>query len=50
MAAPVRSRRAGLAVLCAADPLVMLDGMVVAVALPSIGRDLGLRRPACSGW
>ena len=41
MAASVRSRRAALAVLCAADVLVMLDGMVVAVALPSTGRDLG---------
>jgi MFS family permease len=30
-----------LAVLCAADVLVTLDGMVVSVALPAIQRDLG---------
>jgi EmrB/QacA subfamily drug resistance transporter len=34
-------RRLVLALLCAADVLVMLDGMVVTVALPSIQRDLG---------
>ena len=35
------SRVAVLALLCAADLLVMLDGMVVTVALPAIERDLG---------
>ena len=35
------SRAAVLALLCAADLLVMLDGMVVTVALPAIERDLG---------
>ncbi len=35
------SRAAVLALLCAADLLVMLDGMVVTVALPAIKRDLG---------
>src|SRR5688572_30542012 len=37
-------RREGLGVLmvlCAADVLVTLDGMVVSVALPAIQRDLG---------
>lgn len=33
-----------LAVLCAADLLVTLDGMVVTVALPAIERDLGASR------
>jgi len=33
-----------LALLCAADLLVMLDGMVVTVALPAIERDLGTAR------
>jgi EmrB/QacA subfamily drug resistance transporter len=42
MAASVTDRqRVALAVLCAADVLVMIDGMVVAVALPAIRRDLG---------
>jgi MFS family permease len=36
-----RTRTAALALLCAADLLVMLDGMVVTVALPAIERDLG---------
>jgi EmrB/QacA subfamily drug resistance transporter len=35
------TRAAALALLCAADLLVMLDGMVVTVALPAIERDLG---------
>jgi EmrB/QacA subfamily drug resistance transporter len=35
------TRTAALALLCAADLLVMLDGMVVTVALPAIERDLG---------
>ena len=35
------TRAAVLALLCAADLLVMLDGMVVTVALPAIERDLG---------
>jgi MFS family permease len=34
-------RRFALVVLCAADVLVMIDGMAVAVALPAIRRDLG---------
>jgi EmrB/QacA subfamily drug resistance transporter len=33
-----------LALLCAADLLVMLDGMIVTVALPAIERDLGTSR------
>jgi EmrB/QacA subfamily drug resistance transporter len=37
----MRTRTAVLALLCAADLLVMLDGMVVTVALPAIERDLG---------
>jgi EmrB/QacA subfamily drug resistance transporter len=36
--------RAALLLLCAADLLVMLDGMVVTVALPAIERDLGTGR------
>jgi EmrB/QacA subfamily drug resistance transporter len=36
-----RTRSAALVLLCAADLLVMLDGMVVTVALPAIERDLG---------
>jgi predicted MFS family arabinose efflux permease len=39
-----RSRAAVLALLCAADLLVMLDGMVVTVALPAIERELGTAR------
>jgi MFS family permease len=38
------SRVAVLALLCAADLLVMLDGMVVTVALPAIERELGTAR------
>jgi MFS family permease len=34
-------RRLGLTLLCVADLLMMIDGMVVTVALPSIQRDLG---------
>jgi EmrB/QacA subfamily drug resistance transporter len=41
-----RSAPAALAVLCAADVLVTLDGMVVSVALPSMQRDLGLSASA----
>jgi MFS family permease len=37
-------RAAVLALLCAADLLVMLDGMIVTVALPAIERDLGTAR------
>jgi hypothetical protein len=33
-----------LLLLCAADLVVMLDGMVVTVALPAIQQDLGTRR------
>jgi EmrB/QacA subfamily drug resistance transporter len=36
--------RAALLLLCAADLVVMLDGMVVTVALPAIQQDLGTRR------
>jgi EmrB/QacA subfamily drug resistance transporter len=36
------SRARLLVVLCSADVMVALDGTVVSVALPSIGRDLGL--------
>ena len=39
--APGLTRRSALILLCAADLLVMLDGMVVTVALPAIERDLG---------
>ena len=35
------TRAAALALLCAADMLVAIDGMVVTVALPAIQRDLG---------
>jgi EmrB/QacA subfamily drug resistance transporter len=42
-------RRLALAALCAADMLVMLDGMVVAIALPAIQRDLGFS-PAALQW
>lgn len=38
---PARSRRAALLVLCAATLMIILDGSVVTVALPSIQRDLG---------
>jgi MFS family permease len=34
-------RRPAIALLCAAQFVVVLDGTIVAVALPSIGRDLG---------
>ena len=36
--------RAALVLLCAADLLVALDGMVVTVALPAIQDDLGTGR------
>jgi hypothetical protein len=38
-----------LAVLFTAEVLVMLDGIVVSVALPEIGDDVGLRGPSSSG-
>jgi EmrB/QacA subfamily drug resistance transporter len=44
-----RDGAAALAVLCAADVLVTLDGMVVSVALPSIRRDLGFS-PGALQW
>ena len=34
-------RKPAVALLCAAQFVVVLDGTIVAVALPSIGRDLG---------
>lgn len=40
-AAPSRSRWMALAVLCAGMLMVILDGSIVTVALPSIQRDLG---------
>jgi EmrB/QacA subfamily drug resistance transporter len=48
MATSATRRRgaAALVVLCAADVLVTLDGMVVSVALPSMQRDLGLSASA----
>jgi NaMN:DMB phosphoribosyltransferase len=39
-----RARYGMLALLCAADLLVMLDGMIVTVALSAIERDLGTPR------
>src|SRR3954470_17599155 len=41
-----RDGLAALAVLCAADMLVTIDGMIVSVALPSIQSDLGFSGPA----
>jgi EmrB/QacA subfamily drug resistance transporter len=41
--------RSALALLCAADVLVTLDGTVVTVALPAIGHDLGTS-PADLQW
>jgi EmrB/QacA subfamily drug resistance transporter len=38
----MRGKRGVLAVLCTAEILVALDGMIVSVALPSIQRDLGM--------
>ena len=38
---PGPNRRLALAVLCTADVIVTLDAMVVSLALPSIGRELG---------
>lgn len=38
---PARSRRAALLVLCTASLMIILDGSIVTVALPSIQRDLG---------
>jgi hypothetical protein len=38
-----------LALLCGAFFMVLLDGTIVLVALPSIGPDLGFSEQACSG-
>src|ERR1700759_2027340 len=38
----MRSRRLALAVLCTAQFVDVLDGTAVLVALPALGRDLGL--------
>ena len=43
------SRAAVLALLCAADLLVMLDGMVVTVALPAIDATSAPRKRTCNG-
>jgi len=40
-----RSRRLALAVLCAGMLMIILDGSIVTVALPSIRRDLGFSAP-----
>ncbi|WP_405011345.1 DHA2 family efflux MFS transporter permease subunit [Kitasatospora sp. NBC_01539] len=47
--APAGSRRAALAVLCAAMLMVILDGSIVTVALPAIQRDLDFS-PADLTW
>src|SRR6201995_5980764 len=39
----MRSRRLALAVLCTGQFVDVLDGTAVLVALPTLGRDLGLR-------
>lgn len=44
-----RSRRGALAVLSAGSMMIILDGSVVAVALPAMGADLGLT-PAGLSW
>jgi EmrB/QacA subfamily drug resistance transporter len=44
-----RSRGLALAVLCAATLMIILDGTIVTVALPSIQRDLGFA-PASLTW
>ena len=41
MVETIRSRGLALAVLCAASLMVVLDGSIVAVALPAIQADLG---------
>lgn len=48
-APPSRSRWLALAVLCAGMLMVILDGSIVTVALPSIERDLGFS-PAGLSW
>src|ERR1700753_3423309 len=40
-APPLARRRLALVILCAASLMVILDGTIVTVALPSIQRDLG---------
>ena len=45
-----RTRAAALALLCAADLLVMFDGMVITVALPAIEQTSIPRTPSSSGW
>jgi EmrB/QacA subfamily drug resistance transporter len=47
--APARRRRGALALLCAAQFMVVLDVTIVAVALPAIQRDLALS-PATLTW
>jgi hypothetical protein len=47
--ATYRARRSpgfALAILCAATLMIILDGTIVTVALPSIQRDLGFPPPA----
>ncbi|OXM50475.1 MFS transporter [Amycolatopsis alba] len=46
---PVRSRQLALVVLCLASLMVVLDGTIVVVALPSIQADLGFT-PANLAW
>ena len=46
---PARQPWAVLVLLCVAEFMVILDITVVNVALPSIGRALGLARRACTG-
>jgi len=46
---PPRSPGLALAVLCAATLMIILDGTIVTVALPSIQRDLGFA-PASLTW
>ncbi len=43
---PADSRGLALAVLCAATLMMILDGTIVTVALPSIQRDLGFSAPS----
>ena len=44
-----RTRWLALTVLCAATLMIILDGTIVTVALPSIPRDLGFS-PAALSW